>query len=90
MRINPWQRHYHSDPASLARGEVTITRRGKRIIIACPYQEAFKLGARSIAGASWRGSIRVWSFPTAQRGAVRDLVARVFGGQWLPDWLVES
>jgi hypothetical protein len=90
MRINPWQRHYHSDPASLGRGEVTVSRRGTRIIVAAPYDEAFRTGARGIDGVSWRGAVKVWTFPRAEWEKVRDLIVDVFGVQWIPEWMREG
>lgn len=82
-----WQRHYHSDRASLRRGEVTITRRGSRVLVACPYREDFIAGARGILDWKWRGAVKVWSFPTSEMSEVRDLIDHIFGREWVPQWM---
>lgn len=87
--VSPWQKHYHSDANSIKRGEVTITRRGSRVLVAAPYDERFRLGAHAIVGARWKRSIRVWSFPITECFEVCKLINEVFGGNWIPAWLSE-
>ena len=87
--VAAWQKHYHSDPASLKRGEVTITRRGSRVLVAAPFNEDFRREAKRILGWRWRGAAKVWSFPVIETGELRELIAHVYGPRWVPTWMQE-
>lgn len=84
MLTHHWNRKRAQRTNTLMRGEVSITAKGTRYHLVCPYNEHL-VGTLKRIGGWWRPRSGIWSLPTSAREPLRSTLRAHFQASQLPE-----